>query len=164
MEARTQHHRTGAVGALLDEYERSIRELQAVIVPITEVELTTIADPYTEDPNCKSIQTVLAHVVRAGYTYAILILSLKGPLEPYRERVYHPNAAQFAADLDTMFAFTAAALGKFQDDELEEYAEAKKALSPWGQRYDAEQMMEHGIVHILRHRRQIERFLQEMRR
>ena len=31
--------------------------------------------------------------------------------------------------------------------------------SNWGQSYDFEQMLEHAIVHILRHRRQIERFL-----
>ena len=29
----------------------------------------------------------------------------------------------------------------------------------WGQEYDFEQLLEHAIVHILRHRRQIERFL-----
>jgi hypothetical protein len=30
----------------------------------------------------------------------------------------------------------------------------------WGQTYDLEQLLEHAIVHILRHRRQIERFVQ----
>ena len=28
----------------------------------------------------------------------------------------------------------------------------------WGQEYDLEQLLEHAIVHILRHRRQVERF------
>jgi hypothetical protein len=32
--------------------------------------------------------------------------------------------------------------------------------SRWGMRYNLEQMMEHAIVHILRHRRQIERLIQ----
>jgi len=31
----------------------------------------------------------------------------------------------------------------------------------WGVTYDAEQMLEHAIVHILRHRRQIEIFLKQ---
>jgi hypothetical protein len=33
--------------------------------------------------------------------------------------------------------------------------------SRWGVQYDMEQMLEHAIVHILRHRRQIERFLEK---
>jgi len=32
--------------------------------------------------------------------------------------------------------------------------------SRWGQRYDLEQLLEHAIVHVLRHRRQIERLKQ----
>jgi len=32
-------------------------------------------------------------------------------------------------------------------------------MAYWGQRYDEDQILEHAIGHILRHRRQIERFL-----
>jgi hypothetical protein len=32
----------------------------------------------------------------------------------------------------------------------------------WGPTYDLEQLLEHAIVHILRHRRQVERFLERM--
>jgi hypothetical protein len=31
--------------------------------------------------------------------------------------------------------------------------------SGWGVTYDAEQLLEHAIVHVLRHRRQIEKFI-----
>jgi hypothetical protein len=34
-----------------------------------------------------------------------------------------------------------------------------KMHGSWGQSYDIKQLMEHAIVHTLRHRRQIERFL-----
>ena len=30
---------------------------------------------------------------------------------------------------------------------------------PWGPTYDPEMILEHGIVHLLRHRRQIERWI-----
>ena len=40
---------------------------------------------------------------------------------------------------------------------------AVKMRVRWGPVYDLEQMLEHAIVHILRHRRQIERFLTEPR-
>jgi hypothetical protein len=153
MENQGRMYRKGAVGGILDEYERALRELRAVIEDVTSEELTRVVDETTEDPNCKSIQTILAHVVRSGYTYAILINSLKGQKEAFRERVYHTTASAFVADLDEMFAFNVLSLSQFDDAELEEYDTSKKALSSWGQTYDAEQMMEHAIVHILRHRR-----------
>jgi uncharacterized damage-inducible protein DinB len=118
-----------------------------------------VRDSATEDFNCRSIQTVLAHVVRSGYTYAILINSVKAPIAPYREKILRTTAADFVHDLHEMLAFTVQALRQFQDHELEEYNVAAKFLAPWGQAYDVEQMMEHAIVHVLRHRRQIARWL-----
>ena len=47
---------------------------------------------------------------------------------------------------------------------LEENDNQKKILTSWGQLYDIEQLFEHAIVHILRHRRQIERFLIKLRK
>ena len=44
------------------------------------------------------------------------------------------------------------------NNELEELDNAKKIVTQWGQVFDIDQMMEHAIVHILRHRRQIEKF------
>jgi hypothetical protein len=42
--------------------------------------------------------------------------------------------------------------------KLEELDNEKKILTRWGQVFDYDQLLEHAIVHILRHRRQIERF------
>ena len=44
--------------------------------------------------------------------------------------------------------------------ELEETNNEKKILTKWNQQYDVEQLFEHAIVHILKHRRQIEKFKQ----
>ena len=44
--------------------------------------------------------------------------------------------------------------------ELEQPDNSLKIKSGWGQSYDIEQMTEHAIVHVLRHRRQIEKFKQ----
>jgi uncharacterized damage-inducible protein DinB len=151
--------RTGAIGAILDEYEKALHELYALIRPLSDAALLQVRDAHTEDVNCKSIQTVLAHCVRAGYTYIILINSLKAPIEPYRERIYRTTVADFVADAETMFAFNESSLRNFTDAELEQYDASKKFPTPWGQVYDAEQILEHAIVHILRHRRQILRWL-----
>ena len=45
---------------------------------------------------------------------------------------------------------------------MEENDPSKKIKVRWGQLYDPEQLMEHAIVHILRHRRQIENFLEQL--
>ena len=62
--------RKGAVGAMMDEYERAVFELQAIIQNISGEEFTRIADAETKDEDCRSIQTIMSHVVRAGYGYA----------------------------------------------------------------------------------------------
>jgi len=56
----------GAAGALLDEYERAIRELQDLVKTIEDHELTIIVDQETQDSDCISMQSVLTHTVRAG--------------------------------------------------------------------------------------------------
>jgi hypothetical protein len=57
-----------------------------------------------------------------------------------------------------VIAFTNATFENIYDEELEVFDDAKKMKTNWQQFYDMEQLMEHAIVHILRHRRQIEGF------
>ena len=65
-----KNFRTGAVGAIMDEYERAACEFQALIREIGEDEFTRIADAESKDEDCRSIQTVSRHVVMARYSYA----------------------------------------------------------------------------------------------
>jgi methionine aminopeptidase len=155
--------RTGAIGAILDEYEKSIRELKGVIEDITENELATIVDPDTNDPNCSSVATILTHVVRSGYSYAINIRNLKNTDLPFREKILRNTISAYNLDLDDVFNFTVETFANIDNKEMEEFDNSKKILSRWGQVYDIEQMMEHAIVHILRHRRQIEKFKVKLR-
>ena len=59
-----KYRNNGAVGALLDEYERSVGELKGVIRHISTNQMVVIVDKQTKDPNCRSIQTILSHVCR----------------------------------------------------------------------------------------------------
>ena len=52
---------------------------------------------------------------------------------------------------------------EIMDIEHKYEIEKIKMPTPWGTTYTLEQMLEHAIVHILRHRRQIERLLQTTR-
>lgn len=149
--------RTGAIGALLDEYELAIAQLQKVIRFITEQQLVTITDQHTTNPHCKSVQTILGHVVRAGYSYATQIANNKGAGLSIPDVVLRESIPGYLEDLNDMFAFTEEVFKGVSEAEVLEYDISKKIHVTWGQSYDIEQLMEHAIVHILRHRRQIER-------
>ena len=158
-----QYRTNGAIGALLDEYERAIKDLKNVLNTVTDTELITIVDTQTDDEDCRSIQTIMAHVVRAGYGYAILVRNHEGEKLVNPERVYLENSNAFIEALDKMFAFNVLLFNDYPNVKLEESDADKKMRVSWGQLYDVEQIFEHAIVHILRHRRQIERFLLKLR-
>lgn len=152
-------YRQGAVGALLDEYERALVDLQLAIADISDDELIAIADNKTSDTSCKSVQTILSHVVNAGYGYAIFIRQLLGDKTVYStDDLLHLTTKDYHKDLNNFFAFTIETFKNIQDDQLEEFDDNKKIKTRWKQVYDIEQITEHAIVHILRHRRQIEKF------
>lgn len=150
--------RTGAIGALLDEYERALTEFKMVIRPIPDASLIPVIDPQTEDANNRSLQTILTHVVYAGYGYATLIHNTKGHNKTRPVKAIHDSIGAYLQDLDHMFAFTEQVFAEIGEEGLLQYDEAHQIRSGWGQTYDIEQLAEHAIVHILRHRRQIERF------
>jgi uncharacterized damage-inducible protein DinB len=148
----------GAVGALLDEYERAITDLKQLIETIPDEALTVIVDPNTANDNCRSVQRVLSHVVHAGYGYATSICNLKDPDKVRPSKTFHHTIKEYVNDLNGVVSFTEIVLTQFKEDELEQHNNFLKIKTGWGQIYDIEQMMEHAIVHILRHRRQIEKF------
>ncbi|WP_449435115.1 DinB family protein [Pedobacter steynii] len=153
------NYRNGAMGALLDEYEKAIKELKVVIACISDDEIIEVKDPYTQDSNCRSIQTILTHVISSGYSYCVQIMANRKVQLERPEKHLHNSAAEYIKDLDMVFDFNVKYLSAINDEELEEFRNEKKILSGWGQVYDIEQMLEHAIVHILRHRRQIVRLI-----
>ena len=153
----------GAKGALLDEYERALADLKRVIADIQPQELVAIADAATDDSDCHSIQTVLTHVVRSAFGYATYIRKHHGEIIDFRQSKICDTIAEYAAELDAAFSFTEKTFEAYPDIQLEAFESEQKMRVRWGQLYDAEQIMEHAIVHVLRHRRQIERFLLTVR-
>jgi hypothetical protein len=153
----------GAKGALLDEYERALNGLKRTIADLTPSELVFVVDPLTKDPDCHSIQTVLTHVVRSAFGYATYIRQHQGEKIDFRASKTCDTVAEYAAELDAAFHFTEKTFESYPDIELEVFETENKMRVRWGQLYDNEQIMEHAIVHVLRHRRQIERFLAQLR-
>lgn len=159
MTTATKKFRAGAIGAMMDEYERAAREYRDVILREvgSENDFTRVVDAETNDEACRSIQTVTSHVVGAGYGYANYIREQFSIFfEPRPRRLISYGAA--ADEIDKMLVYTAQTLdGKWEmpDEEISQI----KINTGWGVAYDLEQLLEHAIVHVLRHRRQIEKFL-----
>ena len=148
----------GAIGALLDEYERAVKDLQTVISPLTPEELTKIVDKQTNDPDCVSIQTILSHVVCSGYGYIVYIRKHCGEELNFFERERLDSVALYHTALTEMFRYNEQFFEDYPNVSIEELNNDKKIKTRWGQLFDIEQLLEHAIVHILRHRRQIEKF------
>ena len=152
-----ESYREGAVGALLDEYERAVWELRRLVGRMAEEDVVRVVDPATEDETCRSVQTIVSHVVNAGYGYAdyLRVVFSIPSTRPPRALLSHGESLE---QLDAVLAYTAETLeGRWlmTDEEMS----AAVINSGWGVRYDAEQLLEHAIVHVLRHRRQIEKFM-----
>ncbi len=149
-------YRSGAIGALMDEYERAAAELCRLVEQIPDEEFVRVVDTQTDDETCRSAQTIMSHVVKAGYGYADYIreqFSIASSRPPHRLLSRQESLEQ----LDAALAYTAQTLeGRWEmrDEEIT----GTVIKSSWGVVYDLEQLLEHAIVHILRHRRQIERF------
>lgn len=154
---------TGAIGSLLDEYEKAIFELQVLLNTISEEELVAVVDMETQDTDCISIQTILTHIIKAGYNYAIYIRQHLGEQVELAKLEPLASVDAYQDGITAMFSYNVTLFVDYPDMILEEHDATKRMDVSWGQSYDAEQLMEHAIVHILRHRRQIERFLLQLR-
>jgi uncharacterized damage-inducible protein DinB len=151
-------YRAGAIGAMMDELERATRELITILQPLSKEGFERIRDPQTRDENCRSIQTIVSHVVSAGYGYAnYLRQAFSIEVQPYQKRQL--RADEISARANEMLQYTVETLQErwtMSDDDMQQLI----INSHWGTRYDIEQMLEHAIVHVLRHRRQIQRWLE----
>jgi hypothetical protein len=152
-----KHFRKGAVGALMDEYERASVDLKNLVGQIPETDFDKIVDSITQDEDCRSVQTIISHVVNSGFGYANYIRDWFSipKSSPERRLILQKN---FPVELDKMLAYTVETLQdkwEYSDEEIMNV----KMIVRWGPQYNLEQLLEHAVVHILRHRRQIEKFI-----
>jgi uncharacterized damage-inducible protein DinB len=163
IESRTMRntYRNGAVGALMDEYERAASELARLVGRIPDDEFARVVDAQTEDEDCRSAQTIMSHVVRAAYGYADY-LRTQFDIESTRPQPKLLSRRESLEQLEAALRYTVETL----DGRWEMSAEEISGIvikTRWGAVYDAEGMLEHAIVHVLRHRRQIEKFIRQGR-
>ena len=141
----------------MDEYERAGAELRTLVEQIPEDDFEWVVDSQTKDADCRSVQTIMSHVVRAGYGYANYIreqFSIASTSPP-NNLLSRQEALE---QLGEALRYTAQTLeGKWEMSDEEISGTVIK--SRWGVEYNVEGLLEHAIVHILRHRRQVEKFI-----
>jgi len=154
---RLSDYRNGAIGSLVDEYEKALEEFKSVLRGISESQYKKIVDTETENEDCRSIATMTTHVVRAGYLYAKYI---RGAMKLEDIKIPDTDVDYLDIDvaLDSMFEETLRVFDGRWDDMDRDLGD-KYIDSSWGMRYNIDQMLEHAIVHLLRHRRQTEKFI-----
>ena len=149
----------GNVQALLDEYKKVISQLVRVIEGINDSTLPVIVDPLTDDPACKSIQKILTHVVQAGYNYTVYFENYIGNKTTFFSLSDYSSVKEYINHLNEMYIYCENFFKNNPTLNIVEKDTTRKILVRWGQQYDIEQLMEHAIVHVLRHRRQIEKYI-----
>jgi len=147
----------GAFGALMDEYARAAEDFCTTIEALP-LDLFLRRREST-DPEMASIQSVCAHAVSSAHGYAIYIRKVRGltPRErPPWEEILVPAPAGVRPLLATALRLT--------EESVDGLTATDEILVPlrfqvrWGPTYDPEMLLEHAIVHLLRHRRQITRW------
>ena len=150
-------YRKGSVGALMDEYERMTAELVRLLESISDSDYNKVIDPDTPDEDCRSTATIMRHVIRAGHGYAGYMRDAWG-IDRKGRWDQSVTRTEAIAGLRTMIDYMIETLdGRWELSEKEQ--SEMKMLTRWGQTYDFEQLFEHAIVHVMRHRRQIQRLL-----
>ncbi len=156
---KLEDYRKGGVGALMDEYERAALELKSIIENISEEDYVRIADAETEDSDCRSIQTMMNHVIYAGYGYANAIRRKNSMVfEPFGDERPQISQPEIGDEIDKVLVYTEETLDGLWEMS---YAELDKFIIERKGDFseNLEQLLEHAVLHILRHRRQVDKFL-----
>ncbi len=148
------NYRIGAIGALTDEYEKALNELKVVLESIS-IE-TFLAPIESKDENCNSIRNITFHIVNSGYIYCNYIRKRFG--NDFIITEIKINSVEDAiSELNKMFEYNVAT---FEDKwHFSDAVLMNTIIKTNWTTYDLEAIIEHSIVHILRHRLQIQKIV-----
>jgi len=149
---------SGPFGALMDEYARAAEDFCRVVESFDLAGFD--AERPSNNPNTISPRAICLHVIGAAHRYAHYIRKARGV--DFVER-YEADPARLHSPRDVRGLLTEGiALAEQTVEPLLKATEQEiQALSfavRWGPRYDPEMILEHAVCHLLRHRRQLERW------
>ena len=142
----------------MDEYARAAGEFCAVVESFDPVRFR--AERASNDPNTVSPHAICLHVCGAAHRYAHYIRKARGV--DFIDR-HELDASLLGSPQDVRGLLAEAIL--FTEETVEpllgftdEEIQAVSFTVRWGPRYDPEMILEHAVCHLLRHRRQLERW------
>ena len=148
-------HRSRGVRALVLLHER---ELRAFFVVWRRALAWGVQLPPTDDPDCVSPEAMAHHVLRAARGYLTWLCERLGLGDPGVAEAPEPATLETVADayLEHLIERWRVAL---RDAPGERMAEAH--TSRWGEPFTLESMLEHAVVHPMRHALQLEEHMGE---
>jgi len=147
--------------SMLDEYARAIVDLERVVAPMTDAQYTA-STPLSND-TFPTLKVMMEHVIGASHSYTNYIEdALEGVDRGRRQPAFDfatPATAMTSlwSSFDHMIDVLDAA-SDFNEDQIFKLSFTAR----WGEHFNLEQILEHAICHILRHRRQVEHWLNAM--
>jgi hypothetical protein len=145
-------------GALMDEYARAAEDFCRVVETFDLLRFD--AERPSNNPNTISPRAICLHVIGAAHRYAQYIRKALGVefVERYEAdpaRLHSPRDVRgLLTDGIVLTEQTVEPLLKATEQEIQALSFAVR----WGPRYDPEMILEHAVCHLLRHRRQLERW------
>jgi hypothetical protein len=142
----------------MDEYARAAEDFCRVVEGFDSARF--VAERASSNPNTISPHAICLHMCGAAHRYAHYIRKARGV--DFVER-YELDASRLRSphDLRALLAeaivFTEATVEPLLD-ATEEEVQGLSFPVRWGPRYDPEMILEHAVCHLLRHRRQLERW------
>lgn len=149
---------SGAMGALMDEYARAAAGFCVVVEGFGAERFTRAVAGLAA--HTASPQIVCRHVLAAAHRYSDSIRRARGLpfVEGHRQQAGVPaRPADVRPGLAGMLRYTEAGLDGLYGQSDEQVAVIRFKVS-WGVEYDPDMLLEHAICHLLRHRRQLERW------
>jgi hypothetical protein len=150
--------RSGPFGALMDEYARAAEGFCRVVETFdgTRFEMVRASN----DPGTASPHVVCAHVCGAAHRYAHYIRQARH-VDFVDRYELDPSQLEQPSDVRGVLAEAVLIMEETVEPLLHLTDQGIQALTfrvRWGPLYDPEMLLEHAVCHLLRHRRQLERW------
>jgi hypothetical protein len=114
-----------------------------------EARKKAVALPSTDDPSYESLETLGHHVLRAARGYAVWICQMLQMPDPGIRPAPEPSvvASEARSYAEHVLAQWRTALRDVRNDQLE----TPEYKSRWGTLYSIDAMLEHAVMHPIRH-------------
>ncbi len=147
-------YRYGGVRAMVILHER---ELRSFLAAWKEAKCVGVRLPESANPDYASLETLLHHVLRCARSYMTWMCKKSELPDPGIRP--EPAVAVVAAEADGYVEHLVERWRAPLASVTEEQAESPTFISRWGVEYCIDAMLEHAVMHPMRHRFQLEELI-----